>query len=91
MLKLGNLKGRGRVEVQGRIVGEIDYEIEVWQNGASGRASGAATGDPHAIAVAFNTGISILHLQDGSAVRFIVTHIGPRGALIDIDGPVPAF
>ena len=57
VLKLGNLKGRDRVD-HGQIVGEIDYKIEVWQNGASRRASGAVTGgDPHAIAAAFNTGI----------------------------------
>lgn len=87
MLKLGSLKGRGKVEVHGQIIGEIDYEIEIWQS-ASGAVIG---GDAHAVAAAFNTGPSILHLQGGGSLRFIVTHSSPRGALISIEGPIPAF
>jgi hypothetical protein len=44
-----------------------------------------------AIAAAFNTGISILHLQTGGTVRFLVTHTGPRGAMISVAGPVLGF
>lgn len=92
MLKFGSLKGRGKVEVHGQIIGEIDYEIEIWQNGAFRSASGAVVGgDAHAVAAAFNTGPSILHLQEGGSLRFIVTHSSPRGALISIEGPIPAF
>lgn len=91
MTLLGKLQGRGDVEVEGKNVGPVDYDIEVYRKADLKIATGVATRGDAAIAAAFNSRIALLHLQTGGSVEFAVTHVIGRIASLQITGSVPGF
>jgi hypothetical protein len=45
MQRLGGLQGRGDVELRGKIIGSIDYDIDVWLNRNFRSATGTSSGE----------------------------------------------
>jgi hypothetical protein len=96
MNHLGTLAGRGRVLVDGKDVGNIDYDIHIYQQDpphGTKKSYGTATGAAPTLTAAYNAReLAILELQSGGTVSFMIKHVHDgEGAEITISGPIPGF
>jgi hypothetical protein len=89
---LGNLTGKGVVVADGADQGEVDYDIEVFRDGAMKTAAGTIDGDMPMLARAQSSRTAQLRLEDGSTVSIILTLVRADGSgTLQVSGPVPGF
>jgi hypothetical protein len=91
MHRLGMLQGEARLEVNGKDIGTIEYQLSVWQHGASKNASGSADGNMEALQRAFEAGAAKINLASGGSIDIVVTSLNGREAEFRVSGSVPGF
>jgi hypothetical protein len=88
---LGSLQGTGRILVNGKHIGEAEYEITVFQEDTSQEAYGSLLGETKILQTAFESSAPELVLETGETIRFTITDWRVGTATIVIYSPVPGF
>jgi hypothetical protein len=88
----GNLTGKGVVVADGADQGEVDYDIDVFHDGAMKTAEGAIEGDMPMLAKAQSSRTAQLRLETGSTISIILTLVRADGSgTLQVSGPLPGF
>ena len=86
------IEGRGRIAAGDKTIGEVRYQISVWQSktGDLKNAKGHIDADATVLARAFHPDPLTLHLESGGELAVLVTQLSAGSlAKIEVTGPIP--
>ena len=92
MKHIDMIEGRGRIAVGDKTIGEVRYQISIWQSitGDLKNARGHIDADAVVLERALHPDPLTLHLESGGEIAVLVTQLSAGSlAKIEVAGPIP--